>query len=250
MFIVISCLYLLILVAGAVAVFRWQRKHGRSRAWLASGLAVITALLLLPIPIHAGFTFLAEILVHELKDEWRQAEVVQKDERKAAFAAKLAGRFRGRLPLPMTEQAGVHWRTFPRGGSGRGWYDPGSGLIWTDVLALEGGIAPGLEQVRAVCGKQEPPGFWALPTEAELSLFWKAGGYDVSPQGSFGLVGLLEDADLQTELLTLQRGRDGSYGVRCVALGPAAPLSGYAQKDIPLADWNRYQLRKMTPGSS
>jgi hypothetical protein len=33
--------------------------------------------------------------------------------------------------------------------------------------------------------------------------------------------------------------------VRCVSRGPGAPESGYLRKDIPLDEWNRYQLSKL-----
>jgi hypothetical protein len=117
------------------------------------------------------------------------------------------------------------------------------------MLALERtGAPPDLDQARAFCADIEPKGFWALPTEAELSLFWKAGGYRFSPLADYGTAGLLENVDLQTEMLSLRISRNGTYAFRCVALGPGAPAAGYSSKDIPLEEWNAYQLQKTKPG--
>jgi hypothetical protein len=241
--------YVLIMIAAAVGVFRWQKKLGTRRAFLAGGLVCVLFLLLFPLPGHGTIVFLFEVMLHELRSSRILFEQTLNNDRKAVFQAKLASRFKGQLPLPVTEQVNGRWRSFQRFDSSRGWYDPVTGLAWTGVLPLHGGGGPpGLEQARMFCADQEPRGFWTLPTEAELSIFWKAGGYAVSPLKSQGTVALLEDENLQTEMLTLRKGRNGRYAVRCVARGPGAPLSGYSRKDIPLADWNTYQLQKIVPG--
>lgn len=242
-------IYFLIVIAVAVSIFRWMKKRGTGVALLASGLSVVLLSLFYPIPIHGGFTFLVEIMLSELRTERTRIEHMVKEERKEAFREKLAARFRGPLAFPVREKVTEQWSSFRTAGGARGWYDAQAGLAWTDMLPLERTGAPhDLDRAKAYCAAQEPRGFWALPTEAELSLFWKAGGYRLSPLGGYGTIGLLEDIDLQTELLTIRISRNGTYAVRCVALGPGAPAAGYSKKDIPLEEWNAYQLRKTMPG--
>ncbi|OGQ94189.1 MAG: hypothetical protein A2521_05870 [Deltaproteobacteria bacterium RIFOXYD12_FULL_57_12] len=244
-------IYVFIVVAVAVGVFRWLKKKGIGKALLASGLCVTLLSLFFPIPIHGGFTFLVEIMLVELRSGLDRVEQNEKNERKEAFQEKLAARFRGPLALPAREQVTAQLSSFMTANGTRGWYDAQSGLAWTDMLALERtGAPPDLEQAKAFCREFEPKGYWALPTEAELSLFWKAGGYRFSPLADFGTAGLLENVDLQIEMLSLRTSRNGTYALRCVALGPGAPAAGYSSQDIPLKEWNTYQLQKTTPGLS
>jgi hypothetical protein len=243
-------IYFLVAIASAVGIFRWTKKRGVGRALLASVLSVVFLSLFYPIPIHGGFTFLVEIMLSELHTRQNRLEQAVKEDRKEAFRKKLAARFRGPLLFSVQEQqAAEPWHTFLREGGARGWYDTQAGLAWTDMLPLEPtGSPPDLDRAKAFCAGLEPRGFWALPTEAELSLFWKMGGYRLSPLGGYGTVGLIEDIDLQTEMLTIRVNRNGRYAVRCVALGPGAPAAGYSSKDIPLREWNAYQLQKTMPG--
>lgn len=239
----------LIVIAVAAFIFGRLKSRGVGRALLATGLGLALLLLFFPIPIHGGFTFPVEIMLAELRSERRRVEQTERNERKEAFLKKLAARFRGPLALPAPEQPGEVLSSFSTAGGVQGWYDARSGLAWTDLLPLEGaGTPPDLERARAFCGDIEPKGFWALPTEAELSLFWKAGGYVLSPLGGYGTAGLLEDVDFQTELLSVRTSRNGTFALRCVALGPAGPPAGYLRGDIPLEEWNAYQLRKTMPG--
>lgn len=241
--------YVLIVIAVAVGIFRWLKSRGIGRALLASGLSIVLFSLFYPIPIHGGFTFLVEVMLSELRSERARIEQTERKERKEAFREKLAARFRGQLALQAREQTAEQLSSFTTAGGTRGWYDGRSGLAWTDMLALEHtGAPPDLDRAKAFCAELEPEGLWALPTEAELSLFWKAGGYRVSPLAGFGTAGLLENVNLQTEMLTLRTSRNGRYALRCVALGPGAPAAGYSSRDIPLEEWNAYQLQKTMPG--
>ncbi len=242
-------IYLLIVVAVAALIFRSLRKKGVGRAGLASGLGVALLSLFFPIPIHGGFTFLAEVMLQELRSERVRVEQTVGSERKEAFVRKLAARFRGPLALPAREQATGPLSSFTTASGARGWYDARSGLAWTDMLELDRtGAPPDLDRASAFCAEVEPKGYWALPTEAELSLFWKAGGYRLSPLAGFGTVGLLENVDFQTEMLSVRTSRNGAFALRCVAIGPGAPAAGYLSGDIPLAEWNTYQIQKTMPG--
>jgi len=242
-------IYVLIVFFVAASIFRWLKHRGIGRALLASGLGVALLSLVFPIPVHGGFTFLVEIMLSELRSERVHIEQKERKRRKEAFQEKLAARFRGPLALPVREQLTEQVSSFMTANGTRGWYDARSGLAWTDMLALERtGAPPDLDRARAFCADIEPKGFWALPTEAELSLFWKAGGYRFSPLADYGTAGLLENVDLQTEMLSLRTSRNGTYALRCVALGPGAPAAGYSSKDIPLEEWNAYQLQKTMPG--
>ncbi len=239
----------LIVIAAAAFIFRRLKSRGVGRALLASGLGVALLLLFFPIPIHGGFTFPVEIMLAELRSERVRVEHKESDERKEAFLKKLAARFRGPLALPVQEPEKEPLSSFTTAGGARGWYDTRSGLAWTDLLALERtGAPPDLERAKAFCADIEPKGFWALPTEAELLLFWKAGGYRLSSLAGYGTAGLLENVDFQTEMLAVRASRNGTYALRCVAIGPAGPAGGYLSGDIPLEEWNAYQLQKTVPG--
>lgn len=239
------------LITAAVGAFIFLRlkSRGAGRAVAASGIGVAFLLLFFPIPVHGGFTFPVEIMLAELRSLRARAEQTENHGRKEAFRKRLAARFGGPLALAVQEQVKEPLSAFSTAGGVQGFYDARSGLAWTDLLALEGaGTPPDLERARAFCADIEPKGFWALPTEAELSLFWKAGGYVLSPLGGYGTAGLLENVDFQTEMLSVRSSRNGTYALRCVAIGPAGPAGGYLSGDIPLEDWNAYQLQKTMPG--
>lgn len=242
--------FVLIVITAAALVFRsHSKKRGTSRALLASGLTVVLLGLFFPIPVHGGFTFPIEIMLHELRSGRRLAEQEVRNESKEAFRKKLAARFQGPLVMSVREQVTDQFSSITTQGGTPGWFATRSGLAWTDMLPLDiGSAAPDLERAKAFCAQIEPRGFWGLPTEAELSLFWKAGGYDVSPLSDYGTVSLLENIDLQTEMSSVRTSRSGAYALRCVALGPGAPVTGYLSADIPLPDWNGYQVQKTIPG--
>ncbi len=241
--------YLLVVTAVTVGVFRRMKKRGMGKALLVTGLTIGLLSLFYPIPIHGGFTFPGEILLHELKSERIQLEQSMKNEQKEAFQQKLAARFSGRLAFSAREKLSGQWSSFRTAVGITGWYDEQGGLAWTDMLQIESSLSPpDLGRAKVFCAEVEPKGCWALPTEAELSLFWRAGGYKFSPLGGYGTVSLLENSDLQIEMPSIRISKNGTYAVRCVALGPEAPAGGYSTKDIPLEEWNAYQLRKTMPG--
>lgn len=243
--------FLVLVVATVVAlIFRSLRKRGRGTAWFASSLALALALMFFPILGHGTFTFPVEILIQELRSGGERVEQKGESEKKAAFRRKLRARFAGPLAFPVGHDTADRFYSIRTAAGERGWYDEGSGLVWTDMLPLEStGAPPDLAQAKAFCGQIEPKGFWALPTEAELFLFWKAGGYGLSPLGDYGTAALLENVDFQTELLTVRVSKTFSYALRCVALAPGASPGGYLSGDIPIDEWNAYQLRKSMPGS-
>lgn len=241
--------FLLIAAFVAALIFRWLRKRGLGRALLASGLVLALAAMFFPIPGHGVFIFPVEIMIQELRSERRRVEQDEKSEKKEAFRRRLRARFAGPLAIPVRQDAAERFYSVQTADGARGWYDESSGLVWTDMRPLDSaGAPPDLARAGAFCGQIEPKGFWALPTEAELSMFWKAGGYNHSPLADYGTAGLLENVDLQTELLSVRVSRTGAYALRCVALGPGAPAGGYLSGDIPIDEWNAYQLSKSMPG--
>jgi hypothetical protein len=241
--------FLLILVAVAAGIFRGLRKRGWGQALIASGLATAFLGLFFPIPVHGSFTFPFEIMLRDLRSERRRVEHQETTDKREAFRLKLAARFTGPLTMTVGEPITEQFSSIASAGGTQGFYDVRSRLAWTPMLPIEtAGAPPDLEHAKAFCAQIQPQGYWALPTEAELSLFWKAGGYLLSPLAAYGTAGLLESIDFQTEILSVRISQDGSYALRCVALGPGAPPPGYLSGDIPLDDWNAYQLQKVAPG--
>jgi hypothetical protein len=241
--------FLLILIAIAAWTFRSLRRRGLGQALLASGLAVAILGLLFPIPVHGGFTFPIEIMLRELGSERHHAEQRERNDNREAFRKTLAARFAGTLTMTIGEPLTDLLSSISTSDGARGWYDARSRLAWTALMPVEtAGAPPDLQSATNFCAHIEPQGYWALPTEAELSLFWKAGGYRFSPLAASGTASLIENADFQTVILALRASRDGTYALRCVALGPGAPTGGYSSGDIPLEVWNAYQIQKMAPG--
>ncbi|HAS55046.1 MAG TPA: hypothetical protein DCS42_13475, partial [Nitrospiraceae bacterium] len=193
--------YILIAIAVSVSVCRWMKKRGTGKALVAGGLSVVVLALFFPIPIHGGFTFLVEVMLSELRAERTRMEQAVKNERKEDFKARLAARFNGPLVFSVRKQITEQWSSITAADGTQGWHHAGSGLVWTDMLALEGTrTPPELDRAKAFCAALAPISSWALPTEAELSLFWKAGGYGFSPLGNYGTISMLEDIDLLIEM--------------------------------------------------
>jgi hypothetical protein len=137
------------------------------------------------------------------------------------------------------------------------WYESDSLLLWSDWLLFEPDAAlPSLASAKEHCRSYPPEGHWALASEMENYLLWKSGGDQLLPDAPASSVSYLVDEQTGLELPTYNlRGYADNAGqwssehrvfvARCVARGPGAPPAGYARWDIPLEEWNRYQLSKL-----
>jgi hypothetical protein len=246
MTIIFAIFALLVAVAlgGALLVYRQLRRFGRVRAGSASLATLALALLFCPIPVHGGFTFVLEMLVREL----RQQQVVFQEQvdtsRQQAFLQRLEQRFAGPIPHAAVAPAHDGWQPVTIAGSGpAAWLELGHQLIWSEAFLWQEATDFTLDKPKAFCSGLAPAGFWALPSEAEMVLFWRAGGAQVGGP-TINAVSFSIDEKLLQEIPSVHLGRNGHRFLRCVARTEQAPARGYIDSDIPLADWNSYQLAK------
>jgi hypothetical protein len=249
---------LAIILGAGLLVFFLLRRRGHV---LAVGVSLVTLavfVLIWPIPIHGGFTILGEVMFDEWSREWDRSNEVRSDHEQQAYIESFAQRFVGELPILGREPARYGWQAVTYSAGRPAWLDADNGQIWSDWLELAPTPSlPALEVAKARCEEYAPVGYWSLPTEAEHALMWKAEGHKVLPAAEAGSVSFIVDSDFRMEFATYHVGvasdngsrnaRGGSarrFAVHCVALGPGGPARGYLQQDIPLDDWNRYQLSK------
>lgn len=198
------------------------------RTWLGLG-AVVLAIVLTPLPVrHGGVTLLVPTMVREGLRELRQP---RDTEEVAPRDPHIDSRFLGYLP---DGSATGHWR------------DEASGLVWSGRVGGVPGLGPDtLTDAQTMCARLEPPGYWAVPRSAEFYLLARAGRVE----GPW-LADLFVMPGGISVAARVGRGPDhGDLGVRCVAVTPPAPRGGYVTADIPLEEWNRYQLG-LPPGAS
>jgi len=238
----------------ALGVYLLLARHSRLLGAGIAGLVLTGLVLLWPIPIHGGFTVLAEVIYRELEHSLTQWGQRQTRAKRAAFATRMEARFAGPLDLNMVERMSQDWyRVQTRGGS-YAWYDAGTGLVFSDWLGLDPSPAlPSLDAAKERCRTQSPEGYWALISEPENFLLWRAGERSPLPPAPASTVSYLVDESLDMEMPTYAlRGSADNTGslaprrfvVRCVARTTAAPAGGYVRLEIPLEEWNRYQLSK------
>jgi len=198
-------------------VSRW---FPRVRVLAATLALVFCGLALTPVPIHGGFVFLLPELISESLGELQRSRAARAREQKEK---RLASRFAGHLPV-------AHHRD--------GWRDPESGLVWSEALEPAAAIdASALAAAKAQCAAREPRGYWAVPRDADFYFLAKAG----RAEGAW-----LAEAYLWPEEVSLpvrvRFAGGGAARTSCVAVTPPAPARGYLSSDVPLEDWNRYQL--------
>jgi hypothetical protein len=232
-------------VLGATAAYLFLRRWGRVPALIGVLLGFFFGGLLFPFPIHGGVTFLGAVLWEELS-WWAQRRVARREERRDEdFRRTLEQRFAGDLPfVPRKRLQGLWMEAMLEDGS-IAWYDTESGLAWSDAQTVPswepgGDIEPG----RRFCSEKPPTGYWALPTEGELFMFWEHAGHRLSPWTGQSTPSVLVDEMLNMQLPVWYRGSGKTVAVRCVARSPRAPKVGYLQSDIELSQWNRYQMDK------
>ncbi len=252
--IIIYLISALIILAIGITVARWLHRRG---GWLLAvpGLVASLAALVLawPIPIHGGFMFLGEAMYHEWsRERHRQIDQVAA-QKKADRVAALSERFAGVLPLSQQTPLNDGWDQVLTESGTAGWLDRRSGLIWSDWLVVgESDTLPALEPALARCANVAPPGYWALASEAEQVTAWLHDGATVLSPAPGASLSYSHDVERGTRWPAYQlRGSDNRGGgasrqfhARCVARTRDAPPGGYTRRDIPLDEWNRYQLAK------
>ena len=147
-----------------------------SVAVASSIVCLVVCMALFPIPIHGGVMFFFEVVWHELLD-WKNSHEVAIDTRKAdRFRQSLEGRFKGTIAYEIESIAPQKdWVEVRVSGGIQPWKNESNGLVWSDPVVWKNGPSrPSLEEAKTFCQSLEPVGYWALPTEAEMSLFWKA----------------------------------------------------------------------------
>jgi len=260
---------LLVIVGLTVSTYRVLRRRSRIVAIGLSLLLLACLVLLWPVPIHGGITFLGEIFYRELSSAQRQHERDAQQQQTNEFTQRVAARVTGPLPFSVIQPLSGSWSkvqtsgevSHQASGEGSAWHDSASGLLWSDWLPLQTSTAlPTLETARARCRQHPPAGYWALSTEAESYYLWKADGEQHLPAAPASSIAQLLDPKTRLEMPTyhLKTASDNNrqtstrqppFVVRCTARGPTAPTGGYLREDIPLDEWNRFQMRGMLSGN-
>ena len=231
-------------IALAWYVYRRLRRFGRISAGLAALFCLILVALGYPIPIHGGFTTLAEVLWEEFGRQQELWQQQTKNERKETFLHQYEERFAGELSFrPRSEQLG-NWLPVITDGEQMAWLDPDHQLIWSKAFPWRSSPDFSLMKPKAFCHQLSPAGYWSLPSTAELVLFWQADGASVTGGPAVNAASFSVDESLLMEIPSIDLGRDGRSHLRCVARAPGAPLRGYLDKDISRELWNRYQLAR------
>ena len=255
-FILFYCVAILIILGGGVLVYWWVGRHNRLLGVLAGLFSAAALVLIWPIPIHAGFTFLGAIMIDELRDELARVETVHEAHKDQRFIQGLEARFAGVVEYGHVVELAGSWSTVTLPIGEVAWLDKHSGLIWSTpmVLTTEAPLLA-LEAGKTLCRQQAPAGYWALPTEAERYQFWRAAGRQHLPHKVAPAMGYMVDEAMGMEIpsVSLPPVNSGNirtrgaiqFMLRCVARGPAAPARGYIRSDIPLSEWHRYQLAKV-----
>lgn len=244
-------LLLFAIIALVVFVYRLFVRRKRVVASLLALLLMSGVVLAWPIPIHGGFMFLGELLYRELS----RATSGSHDESRARGAAARQ-RFAGELSFSVSERLSERWQRVVVNGDVPAWYETYSHLLWSDWLGVESaGRLPSLGLAMQRCARYPPAGYWSLVNEAENYLLWQSGARQWLPPATVSSVA--QRIDLQPGLVmpayhmrnsSSNSGQAGStprrFVLRCVARGAGASMNGYRREDIPLDEWNRFQLRK------
>lgn len=240
MLFLILCAVALALVSGAAAaVYHALKKYGAASAWGGAIAAFIAGTLVFPLPIHGGFMVLGAVLLHDFKSESKQLGSKREAARDETFLRGYEERFGAALdPAAAVSRGAV--------------FDSRSGLLWA------GPFDPGAEKLEAAkrrCAGLEPAGAWALPCEGEYYSYWKTFGREARKESPGRYLSYIVEESMRLELPTTAITRAPGPGgqspasaparIHCVARTAAAPARGYLNGDIPLSEWNRYQLEKM-----
>lgn len=242
---IIYVIYAGITVGSAVVAYVALRKCGQILALTIAFAVAITCGLFFPMPIHGGFTIVLEELIANYRNNQRLKQDQDKEVEESRFMETLRERFVDSLPYVEKEQVSENWIFIETETGTEAWLDVKSGLIWSKALPWNRSSRPTFEEAKSFCRNFEPPGYWALPTAGERFLFWQNGGETVSPSGSLGTLSVLVDTRFQMEMPQTDLGNGRGFYLRCVARSGNAPLHGYTKDDIPLDEWNQYQIEKI-----
>ena len=246
---------ILIIVGGGALVYRLVARHNRLLGVLAGLFSSAALVLVWPIPIHGGFTFLGAIMFDELRDELVRAEKKHVAHKEKRIMQGFEARFAGIVEYTGINKLAGSWSTLTLKTGEHAWLDDHSGLIWSAPLVLTTDTPlSALENAKSLCRKLAPIGYWALPTEAERYQFWRAAGKQHLPDNVAPAMGYIVDEKSGMQLPSVALPAKG-YGnenrrgdiqlfLRCVGRGASAPARGYIRSDITLSEWNRYQLSK------
>jgi hypothetical protein len=230
---------------GATVGYLVLRRWGRGPAILGVLLGILAGGLLFPIPIHGGVMFLGQVLWNEI-EQLADAQAERRDQRRdEIFHSSFERRFAGDLPFIPSRSLEAPWMEAMLPDGTVALYDTESGLVWSNPRTVPSWQADSdLDPGRRFCARQQPAGYWALPTERELYEFWAHAGHRLSPWTGESTPSVLVDEALRMEIPVWYRGREATVAVRCVARSPRAPRAGYPQADIDTSRWNQYQMEK------
>jgi hypothetical protein len=194
---------LLVVLGAGVGAFRIFARYSRLLGAGLGLLLMVMLVLLWPIPIHGGFTFLGEVLYRELDLALEAHQEVVRQQEKQELRQRLETRFGGPLDFSITEPLSGTWTQVLVEGSQPAWYESGSHLLWSDWLPFEPDAAlPSLKLAKARCRSYPPEGHWALASEMENYLLWKSGGDHLLPGALTSSVSYMVDEQTGLELPT------------------------------------------------
>ena len=241
----------------SVWVFRRTAKKSRVLATGLASLILCISVLLWPIPMHGGFTVVAEVMYSEWRSLLRQRERESEERVDIAFNQKTSKRFTGPIDYEIERVLQHGWSEVLTEGGTRGWLSAATNLVWSTSLSVESNdTLPNLSLGKARCRQLLPTGKWALATEAEHALRWQLNGDAAMGKSPFSMLTYIVDDSMRMEIPTYayknanaknQSGVRASFAVRCVAVTAEAPRGGYVKKDLSLKLWNAYQLSKLAP---
>lgn len=256
MLFIVWTLFALPVLALTFWAYRVTARNNRIAAAVLAVLMLSVSILIWPIPIHGGFTIVAEVIYDEWRSQLRLRERALTARTKSDFERQRAQRFSGPLLYDIDQPLSNGWVVVVFGEGARAWLDERSHLIWAKSLELEStDTLPSLATAKQRCEQQSPKGKWALATEAEHVFRWQHKGDDFIGKSPYSVVSYIYDESLPAEFPTYaltQKFTEGQsrtrakFAVNCVAITADAPAAGYEKRDIPLELWNAYQLSKMT----
>lgn len=208
---------------------------------------ILAGLAVTPMPMHGGFSFLLFDLIDEAR---REFENHIDDRKKQDIQHKIISRFSGKLDVEVGDRNNT-W-SIVHVNDQVAFFDHKSGLLWTrEIGQINGYNESTLSLAEKLCQNIKPHGYWVLPNDAEAFYIWKNKGQTYFNDGlNIWLVRVVISDD-QTAVVGMtqlehlgKKNPPQVFGVRCVALSKTAPREGYLTKNIPLGEWNEYQLSK------
>lgn len=168
------------LVGLTVWIYRLAARKNRVYAAVLAIVTLCASILIWPIPIHGGFTFVAEIIYHEWRGQKRLQEQARVEQEKQKFVNERTDRFAGVIEYEIQRPLANGWFDVVTTGGEHAWFNETHNLVWSATLALEStDTSPPLALAKARCQQLVPTGRWALASEAENVLWWQSKGDEV-----------------------------------------------------------------------